>query len=284
MRCPTCNADLPDGLVRCTLCNTALDPAVELGFDQQWDDPQASGVELFTSAQGTAEHQAQPAQAQPAQAQPAAHHTGPVQPAPFHTSEPAPAPESSQAAVHTRIVTLDPEQERGTRIVDVSVPQVARRAGKPDPQQRRGASDQSAAGLSGGVDDLFVSMKLGYARMHRIDRVTTWVGFFALVAAFLPWRYELGEGLIAGIQGLGAGAAAAFAVVLFCVFARTARRRLTGLLLALQVLAAGGGTVVPVFVFLFHTGTSARFGLYLTAVGGVATIVLTLGRLAVRNF
>jgi hypothetical protein len=271
MRCPTCNADLPDGLVRCTLCNTALDPAVELGFDQQWDDPQPSGVELFTSAQGTADHQAPPAQPQPA---------------PFHTGEPqpAPAPESSQAAVHTRIVTMDPEQERGTRIIDVSVPQVARRAGRPDPQQRRGASDQSAAGLSDGVEDLFDSMKLGYARMHRIDRLTTWVGFFALVAAFLPWRYELGEGLIAGIQGLGAAAAVAFAVVLLCVFARTARRRLTGLLLALQVLAAGGGTVVPVFVFLFHTETSARFGLYLAALGGAATIVLTLGRLAVRNF
>lgn len=269
MRCPTCNADLPDGLVRCTLCNTALDPAAELGFDQQWDDPHASGVELFTSAQGTANHQAPTAGPQPA-----SHHTGPVQP----------APEAGQAAVHTRIVTLDPEQERGTRIVDVSVPQVARRAGRPDARSRRGAADQSAPGLNDGVEDLFDSMKLGYARMHRIDRLTTWVGFFALVAAFLPWRYELGEGLIAGIQGLGAGAAAAFAVVLLCVFARTTRRRLTGLLLALQVLAAGSGTVVPVFVFLFHTGTSARFGLYLTALGGVATIALTLGRLAVRNF
>jgi hypothetical protein len=274
MRCPTCNADLPDGLVRCTLCNTALDPAAELGFDQQWDDPQASGVELYTSAQGTAEHAAPPEHlASPAQ----------PQPAPYLAGEPQPAPEASQAAVHTRIVTMDPEQERGTRIVDVSVPQVARRAGRSDTRKPRGA-DEAAAELGGGVEDLFDTMKRGYARMHRVDRLTTWVGLFALVAAFLPWRYKLGEGLIAGIQGLGGAAAAAFVVVLLCVFARTARRRLTGLLLALQVLAAGGGTVVPVFVFLFHTGTAASFGLYLTALGGAATIVLTLARLAVRNF
>jgi len=275
MRCPTCNADLPDGLVRCTSCNTPLDDAAELGFDQQWDDPHASGVDphasgldLFTSAQGTRE-----------QPQPAPNHPGAPEPAP------APGPETSQAAVHTRIVTVDPEQERGTRIIDVSVPQVARRAGRQGGRDAKHGptAGQGTAELSRGVEDLFDGMKRGYARMHRVDRLTTWIGFLALVSAFLPWRYELGRGLIAGIQGLGAASAAAFFLVLICIFARTARRRLTGLLLTLQILAAGGGTAVPIFVFLWQTGAAAKFGLHLTALGGAVTIVLTLMRLAVRN-
>jgi len=261
MRCPTCNGDLPDGLVRCTYCNTALPPGAAASLDELLGDPHASGVELFTSARGTQER----------------------------GGEASPPPDGSQAQIHTRIVSIDPEQERGTRIIEVSIPQVVRRAGRQgshgaqDAAGRRAAADE-AESLGQGVDDLFDKLRLSYARMHRLDRITGWVALLALVSAFLPWRFDLVDGLLAGIQGLGAASAAAAAGVLCCIFARTVRRRLTGLLLTLQIVVAGICTAVPIFVFLGQTGLSSKYGLYMTAVTGAAVTTLTLLRLAVRNF
>lgn len=234
--------------------------------------------------------------------------TGPVpslDPAPVPEAPP-PAPPAgrsfgpaSQAVIPTHIVTADPEKGRGTQIVDLSLPPVVRQMAASKKQKEREearAEKAKTAGKPGatigveeskvtqGIDEVMASIRLFYARMHRIDRWTFFAIVVAFVGAFLPWRVLRGEGLIAGIQEYGAGSAALSVLAFLCIYARTMRRRLTGLLIAAQLLVAVGLVAVPTLRFLLAGAESElSLGVYLSAAGGVAVVVMTLMRLARLN-
>lgn len=190
-----------------------------------------------------------------------------------------------QAQIETHIVSQDPEIDRNTRIVDVAIPGVVKKSMQEDHgwdyQRRKREGNQSETDQE--IEDVLAAIRMFYARMHRIDRWALWVSLLALVASFLPWSYVRGEGLVAGIQEYGAASGAAAAMMLLCIYMRTVRRRLSGMILSLQVLAAAGLTAVPIYRFVSSTGVEFRFGLYLTALAGTCAIMLTMARLAVRR-
>jgi hypothetical protein len=224
--------------------------------------------------------------------------TGPVAaPAP----DPAPAPggrsfgPASQAQISTHIVSADPEAQRGTQVVDLSLPAVVRQlAASKKAKDREEARSERAKGAPGkpgigveesrvtqGIDEVMASLSLLYARMHRIDRWTLVALAVAFVGAFLPWRNVRGEGLLAGIQDYGAISVGVSLLTFLCIYARTVRRRLAGLVIVLQLLIAAGLTAVPVLRFMLAGGESdLSVGLYISGAGGVAVEVLTLMRLA----
>lgn len=269
---------MPDNAAACPACGEELllDP---LADDVLWDDSPTPAPaqdaygstpvqEVYTSARGTAEMSA--AQAPP----------------------PPPAPGRQtfggglQANIATNIVDVDPEKDRHTRIVEVSVPAVVRRAASTpvaSAPQDRGKKAQDAA-LDRSIEDLGDSIRLFYARMHRIDRITFWAAVLTFIAAFLPWRDALGEGLLSGIEELGGISAGCSALVILCIYGRTARRRLAGLVLLAQLIVASGAVAVPVYQFFYQPGLEFQIGLYATALLGGAVIVLTFMRLAVRSF
>jgi len=262
--CPGCGEDL------------LLDP---LADDVLWDDSptpapeqdaygSAPVQEVYTSARGTAEMSA--AQAPPP-------------PAPGRQT----FGQGLQASIATKMVDADPEKDRHTRIVEVSVPAVVRRAASTPaasaPPDRTKKASQDAA-LDRSIEDLGDSIRLFYLRMHRIDRIAFWASVLTFVSAFLPWRNALGEGLLSGIEELGGISAGCSALVILCIYARTARRRLAGLVLLCQLILASGAVAVPVYQFFYQAGLEFQIGLYATAVLGGAVIVLTFMRLAVRSF
>jgi len=239
--------------------DTTPQPAIPLGPVSF--DPRAS-QEVFTSARPTAE-------VTPAQRQ--AFGAG-VQ----------------QAQISTHIVEVDVEQQRNTRIVDVSVPGIVRKAAARRTASQGGAAssrEQSAEGdpLNESIDRLSDSAHMIYARMHRVDRVTFVVNFLTFIAAFLPWRHVLGEGLVSGIEGLGAACAGFAALIALFIYIRTARRRLAGLVLLLQLICAAGVVAVPVYLFFYQPGLGFHVGLYATALCGALVIFLTFVRMAVRS-
>lgn len=287
MRCPVCNADLPDGAVSCPVCGSDTRLSPEEAWDPNWNESQSSNADLFTSTEGTRERDA---------AAPSPPTVPPPAPPPWAEGENGAAEEikpakplfGGQAQIKTQIAPPDPQQERHTRIVDVSVPAVVRKvarqeemAAKSGLKSRKREVDQE---IGTGIEDLYEAVKLFYARMHRLDRITLWVAMATLVASFLPWSYTLGDGLMAGIQEFGIISAGATLVILFCLWARTAKRRLAGLLLALQVFSSAIVMAAPIYRIISASKVDFKFGLYLATLGGAVTAVLTLLRLAARNF
>jgi len=215
--------------------------------------------------------------------------------------EPARAPFGipGQAVIPTRLETGDPQANRGTQIVEISLPPAVKRlrrapegrepARATREESRDAASGRRAGGPAGfaveesvvsrGVDEVIAGGRIFYTRMHPLDRWTVVSLALAFIASFLPWTYVRGEGLIAGIQEYGAASAVAAVLVLLCVWGRTARRRLGGLLIVLQILAAAGLTAVPVFRFMTSGEIQLSYGLYLTALMGAGVVLLTLARL-----
>jgi hypothetical protein len=316
MRCPRCNTVVPKEAEICPHCGEELmvESLSSVDLEALWEDAvtpatghqldgsqvaarrgEGSQAEVYTSApsgpqvaarlQASAQPPVQPPEP------PVLDEGGPPPLPAAAAAEPQPArvPFGGQAQIATHIASGDPEAHRNTRIVEVSVPAVVRRAARAQapapvakkPAQQPGAT--SAASINKSIDEAGEGIRLFYARMHRVDRWAFWITMVSFVAAFLPWRYVLGEGLRSGIEGFGVASAGAAAVVVLCIYARTARRRLTGLVLLLQLVAAAGMTAVPVYCFFSEPGLAFHAGLYLTAIGGAATIILTFTRMAVRT-
>ena len=211
-----------------------------------------------------------------------------AEPEPELEPEPEPARPAFgvQAAIATHIVDTDPEKDRNTRIVDVSVPAMVRRAkqDQPPPALPTRKARDDAPKRNEPLEDLARKIRLFYARMHRVDRLTFWINLVTFVSAFLPWRSVLGRGLVSGIEGLGGASAGAALVVGLCIYSRTARRRLAGLVLLVQLSAAVAIVAVPVYLFFYHPGLGPHLGFVATALGGAAVVILTLARMAVRSY
>jgi len=203
-------------------------------------------------------------------------------------------PNDDQSVVGTRVVSLDPEGSRGTKIVDLSNTPAARKASRKGSKKSRPRTPGSPmavfrnleveeSGVSEGIDDLLKTLRLFYARLHRLDRWTVWALVAAFLASFLPWNYELGRGLMAGIQGFGTISAALSICAIICIYMRTARRRLSALLLLLQLLLCAGVAAVPVYSVFYLDRSDLTYGVYLTGLAAAVVLVLTLGRLSRLN-
>ena len=195
----------------------------------------------------------------------------------------------------TQVVKIDPQSERGTRIVDINLPPMVKKArqsmARPTPgghgqtfRKKRGALELDESEVSRGMDEFAASMKLFYKRLHRFDRWTVWVLALGFIGAFLPWRYELGTGLIAGIQGLyGILCAVMSVVTLGVIYLRTARRRLAGVMLLVQVLTSTLLASIPLYRYFSSEVLTFKYGIGISAVASLLVVALTLARLTRIN-
>lgn len=191
-----------------------------------------------------------------------------------------------QAAVATRMVTLDPEIERGTRIVEVSVPAVVRRAQREreramasaeagNPARSRQADESEPVSP---MDELMVRARHFYKRLHRLDRWTIWLLIIAAVAAFLPWVRVRGVGLVSGIEGLGGASGIAALLALVLVYQRAARRRLGALLLFIQLILVSCVGSVPVYMLMSTRDIQISYGMAAAFLTSVFAMLFTLAR------
>lgn len=200
-----------------------------------------------------------------------------------------------QARLATRVVSLDPEAQRGTRIVEISLPKIVKkaareRASEPSPSSssaqrsgRKGALSLDESGVSRGLDETLATLKLFYARLGAMDRAALWLLCAVFLASFLPWLRVPSYGLTAGIQDYGLLTAPLAVLTVLCIYARTMRRRLTFVFLLLQLL--GAAALVAVIVYRYISGVDLEFtyGIYLTVLLAALAVLATLARLARFN-
>ncbi|MCA9665636.1 MAG: hypothetical protein KC503_08605 [Myxococcales bacterium] len=221
-----------------------------------------------------------------AQAPPQLPVTGPQPQLPVTGPQPQPTGSGAQAAIGTRIVTLDPEIERGTKIVDVSVPAVVRRAQRERERQLAAAeagesvarAQAADAGPVSPMDELGLRARHFYARLHRLDRWTTWVLIIGVISSFLPWMRMRGVGLVSGIEGIGAASGGAALIALGLLYQRAARRRLAALLLFVQMVLAALVGMVPVYVLMSTRDVHISYGMAAAFISSVLAVTFTLAR------
>lgn len=317
MRCSNCNADVPPDLHVCGACGTPIAPPLPAAGWNNADTNPSAADDAPTPPNGTNTPPPvpQPAptgglQAMSTQApgQPPGQVQGvapPAQPAATGLADektPVPAPGASpfnrpdssggQSGVGTRVVQMDPQTDRGTRIVDINLPPMVRKArqkmnrslGTQGRTFKRGALDLDESDISRGMDEFNASMKLFYKRLHRFDRWAVWVLMLAFLGAFFPWSYELGIGLVSGVQGLfGMGTAALAMLTFLWIYLRTARRRLGPAMLMLQIVTATGLMGMPLYQLFSTELLDFRFGIYFCTTAAGAVVALTLARLTRIN-
>lgn len=293
MRCPACKAEIDTAATVCPRCRASLEPGDSLNL---WGESVAevSGPELLTSARRTADVSAAEAVAAVSRAR-AARQVAQAVPsgsAPRARSEdgsPAaaggPAVASGggrrfgpQATIATSHVGGDPEAERGTQIVDISLPPMVKQAARRATAEGELADSQVGRRVA---QDL-ASLRLLYGRMQRLDRGTLWALLLAVLGCFLPWVQVRGEGLVAGIQDLtGVVSLSAALLAVAGLVVRTARRRLTGVLLIAQALLVAALAGVPVYRIIIGGGEQQlSVGPFITVAAAGAAVVITLLRLA----
>lgn len=235
MLCPQCNAEIPDDSVICRYCDAILDDA------------------YFAASGGTDEVETQP-RARVEKVNPNAAPTDPNQ------------PPVGAAPMSTRILQLDPEREKETRIVRVSdLP--TRRA----PGTGRAALDPEAEEEAG---DLWARVSLSYRRLRPADKLALWCMLALFVSVFLPWFNIRGEGFVSGIERRGV-LAAIFAGLAMAVFwIRVSLRWI--LLVLLQIAFIVGAALVAGYVLLNPDNAPRSFGLYVTLGAGTAAVITSL--------
>ena len=318
MRCSNCNAEIAQGLQVCSNCQAPVAPPP--GGPPAWQAPATTpngqadlptppdGRQLPAAGQqqtpppvpgapaagGLSAHPTQAPNTPPPGATGLQNQKTPVNP-PRAGGFPGNRPDSSggQADVGTRVVSMDPQSERGTRIVDINLPPMVKKArqkmnrprlGSTGRTFKRGAIDLDESDISRGMDEFLASMKLFYKRLHRFDRWAVWVLAMAFFGAFLPWQYEQGVGLLSGIQSIYgmASASAAFLTFLW-IYLRTARRRLGPAMLLLQIVTGTSLVAIPLYQIFSTELLDFRFGIYFCTVASCVVVALTLARLTRIN-
>ena len=108
--------------------------------------------------------------------------------------------------------------------------------------------------------------------MNSAERTSLWCTAAAFVAAFLPWYYVRGYGLLSGIQTHGLAVAGLTGLALVLLYLRYHLRR--GIIWALfQVLCIAGAGFVAVYFVVKPAMPHMRFGLPAAA---LATAAATL--------
>jgi len=276
MRCPSCQNEIPSGLTVCDICQAPL----EARGRRPRRPPSRASSQQPLSQTGPPSPGGSPASAPKPQRSSA--RTGPqqsVRRSPVPGIPGGSVPLSSTGAPATRLVTVDPQVQRETRMVEVSVPAAVRRASR---SQRRQQRDEEQA--DGPIDEAFEAARKIYRRLHAIDRGALWVLLLALVGVFLPWTYVRGEGLVSGVEGVGAAGVCAAVLGLACIYGRAVRRRWGGVLLFLQLICASAIVATPVYVWLVSVDVvKVAWGMGASALCGAIAVLLTLARLTRLN-
>ncbi len=197
------------------------------------------------------------------------------------------------ADVPTPTTGIDPEKERGTRVVEAPLPPMVKKRARERVNQsgklgttraqKNLALELEESGVSRMVDELIANLRLFYARLHRFDRWSLWVLCGAFIASFLPWLRVLSYGLTAGIQDYGLATAPLSALAIVLIYLRTARRRLTVPLILLQLLVVAGVGAVVVWRYISAVDIDFTYGIYITALFAALGVLTTMLRLARVN-
>lgn len=189
---------------------------------------------------------------------------------------------SSQAHVATKVVSLDVERERPTRLVEVNVPAVVKRTvrQKARAARRGGPGDAQDVEEEPLLDYLQQGLSAYFKSMSPGDRRTFWALVLAALGVFLPWTHVFGQGLVSGVEGYGLAALVPAVVGLGCLHLRLVRRRLRWALMMLQVVASAAVIAVPVYMVVTKTLPGWHVGVIVTVLGGLVALPLSLVRAA----
>ncbi|MBK6849160.1 MAG: hypothetical protein IPG96_17060 [Proteobacteria bacterium] len=184
-----------------------------------------------------------------------------------------------ERALATRVVTLDREGERATRLVDVEVPAMVKRAGRQREGQLGGPAP-TAAGELVLLGELPAWIGGVRRQLHPRDRTTLWALGVCFLGGFVPWYHVRVEGLLAGVEGLGLLSAAQALLAVGLLVGRTLRRRWALELLVAQTVLIAGAIAVPVYELLRGALGAWYLGAGLTVAAGGVALGFSLARLS----
>jgi hypothetical protein len=179
--------------------------------------------------------------------------------------------------IATELMPADPEKGRDTRIIDVAVPAMVRRAARE--REREHERERAGGESDEPIGELIADLRRAYRRMHPMDRYSCWALLSGLLAAFLPWRHVAGVGLVSGVEGHGLLSGVAALAALALLYLRLQARAMTFLLLLGQLLASASIAAVPLYELLLGVEGRLVWGMLIAASAGALGVLLTLGRL-----
>ncbi|MBK8482279.1 MAG: hypothetical protein IPL40_14110 [Proteobacteria bacterium] len=273
MRCPTCRRVLPDYALHCEHCAEAEPGEPAGGVAALRPQPAAQGGATPSLSHRLLTRDGPAGDPVMTSAEP--HERAEGRPP---TDQATAAGGRGEKALATRVVTLDREGERATRIVEVEVPAMVKRSMRQR-EREEGAGPPAAPRelvLLGELPAWFGGVR---RQLHARDRATLWALGGCFLGAFLPWYYVRVEGLRAGVEGLGWISAALALLAVVLLVARTLRRRWALELLLAQTVLIAGAVALPTYEGIRGALGAYYLGAGLTIGAGLAALIFSLARL-----
>jgi len=280
MRCPNCRRVLPDYALHCDHCAAGGDPAAGVG-----SAPPARRAEgLASLARGPLKDQVMTS-AEPEDRGASRERVGSSSGDRSATGAARGSRDAvggggpGERALATRVVALDREGERATRLVDVEVPALVKRAGRQREGQLGGPAP-TAAGELVLLGELPAWIGGVRRQLHPRDRTTLGALGLCFLGGFVPWYHVRVEGLLAGVEGLGLLSVAQALLAVGLLVGRTLRRRWALELLVAQTVLIAGAIAVPVYELLRGALGAWYLGAGLTVAAGGVALGFSLARLS----
>ena len=174
----------------------------------------------------------------------------------------------------TRVLGADPERHKETRVIQAPAPPKL-------PPNRPDALADADSILSSDFEAALQSLISLYRRLKKAERISLWATLAAFVAAFSPWYYQDGQGLLSGVETVGWSSALLLGAALVVTYFRLAQRWsvwgaiLQFLLLIGAVMASVYYLLVPLEKATMSVGLPAT-----VAASGLAAVLELVGILS----
>lgn len=268
MRCPTCRRSLPDYALHCEHCAAAARPQPPAGGREavpRVDDAVMTSAEANDLRRPSARGRVSPQGA------------GSARPSARAENGAPPPGGAGERALHTRVVALDREGERATRIVEVELPAIVKRSLR---EREGGAPADRAPAELALLGELPALIARVGRQLHPRDRTTLWALAVTFLGTFLPWYHQRVVGLLAGVEGRGLVSAILVPVAVALLLGRSLRRRWAFGLLLGQTVSIAGVVAVPVYELVRGALGAWYLGAGATMAAGVAALAFSLARLS----
>lgn len=174
----------------------------------------------------------------------------------------------------TRVLGIDPERQKKTKVLQVAAPP------KLPPNHPDELPDADSI-LSSDFEAALQSLISLYRRLKKAERMSLWATLAAFVAAFSPWYYKEGQGLLSGVETVGWSSALLLGSALVITYFRLAQRwSVWGAIL--QFLLITGAVMASVYYLLVPLEKATMsVGLPATvAASGLAAVMELVGILS----
>ncbi len=183
-------------------------------------------------------------------------------------------PPTPHAGRATRVLGLDPERQKETRVLQIQAPPKL-------PPNRPDDLEDADAILSSDFEAALESLTSLYRRLKKAERFSFWVALAAFVAAFSPWYHVEGRGLVSGVETVGWSSALLIGAALVVTYLRLSLRwSAWGAILQFLLLSAGGMAAIY-YLLVPIEGATMFVGLPATvATAGLAAVSELVGMMS----